>query len=140
MSAKVVADDQYVYFYVRTAQAITPSSGSGWMRLFIDTDRNRATGWEGYDFVVNRVSPGATATVEKSTGGWKGEKAGEADYKVSANRLEIRIARSVLNLPGKIGMEFKWSDNMQQDSDIMDFYIHGDVAPGGRFNYVYQEK
>lgn len=140
VSAKVVADDQYLYFYVRTAQAITPSSGSGWMRLFIDTDRNRATGWEGYDFVVNRVSPGATATVEKSTGGWKWEKAGEADYKVSANRLEIRIARSVLNLPGKIGMEFKWSDNMQHDGDIMDFYLHGDVAPGGRFNYVYQEE
>jgi hypothetical protein len=59
---------------------------------------------------------------------------------VSANRLEMRIARSVLNLSGQIGMEFKWSDNMQEDGDIMDFYLHGDVAPAGRFNYVYREK
>jgi hypothetical protein len=51
----------------------------------------------------------------------------------------MRIARSVLNLSGQIGMEFKWSDNMQQDGDIMDFYLHGDVAPAGRYNYVYQE-
>jgi hypothetical protein len=141
VAAKVAADDQYVYFYVKTTQDITPSSGSGWMRLFIDADRSRATGWEGYDFVVNRVSPGATtATVERSTGGWSWKKAGEADYKVSANRLEMRIARSVLNLPGKISMEFKWSDNMQEDGNIMDFYLNGDVAPGGRYNYVYQEK
>ena len=26
---------------------------------------------------------------------------------------------------------------MQNEGDIMDFYVNGDVAPGGRFNFVY---
>lgn len=26
---------------------------------------------------------------------------------------------------------------MQEDGNIMDFYVNGDVAPGGRFNYHY---
>jgi hypothetical protein len=40
----------------------------------------------------------------------------------------------------EVDIEFKWSDNMQSEGDIMDFYINGDVAPGGRFNYVYSTK
>ena len=34
-------------------------------------------------------------------------------------------------------MNFKWSDNMQTDGDIMDFYTNGDVAPGARFKYQF---
>ena len=26
---------------------------------------------------------------------------------------------------------------MQEDGNIMDFYVNGDAAPGGRFNFVY---
>jgi len=29
------------------------------------------------------------------------------------------------------------SDNMQVDGDILDFYKNGDVAPGGRFMFVF---
>ena len=38
---------------------------------------------------------------------------------------------------GTISFEFKWSDNMQQE-DPMDWYINGDVAPGGRLNFIYR--
>jgi hypothetical protein len=38
-----------------------------------------------------------------------------------------------------VNIEFKWNDNMQDDGNIMDFYVNGDTAPGGRFNYVYSE-
>ena len=27
---------------------------------------------------------------------------------------------------------------MQQEGNIMDFYVNGDAAPGGRFNFVYR--
>jgi len=37
----------------------------------------------------------------------------------------------------KFVINFKWSDNMQNEGDIMDFYVNGDVAPGGRFKYQY---
>jgi hypothetical protein len=140
VAAKLARDDQYVYFYAETAQAITSSSDPAWMRLFINTDRNHSTGWEGYNFVVNRVAPnGGKAIVEKNTGGWNWEKVGEADFKVAGNKLEMRISRSLLQLPERINMEFKWSDNMQEEGNIMDFYLNGDVAPSGRFNFVYRE-
>ena len=38
---------------------------------------------------------------------------------------------------GKLDFEFKWADNMQDEGNPMDFYVSGDVAPSGRFNYVY---
>jgi hypothetical protein len=31
--------------------------------------------------------------------------------------------------------DFKWADNLQHPSDVMNFYISGDVAPEGKFNY-----
>ena len=49
----------------------------------------------------------------------------------------IRIPRAVLGIGEKVDFEFKWNDNMQKEGDIMDFYVSGDTAPGGRFNYVY---
>ena len=68
-----------------------------------------------------------------------GDLAGEVDYAVEGNRMEIRIPRALLNLSGSLDFEFKWSDNMQDEGNIMDFYSNGDVAPGGRFNFVYTE-
>ena len=38
----------------------------------------------------------------------------------------------------KINFNFKWSDDMQIDGDVMDFYKSGDVAPGGRFMYNFR--
>ncbi len=38
-----------------------------------------------------------------------------------------------------VKFQFKWSDNMQDEGNIMDFYVNGDTMPGGRFNYQYEE-
>jgi hypothetical protein len=35
----------------------------------------------------------------------------------------------------KTAIDFKWADNLQTPGDVMDFYVSGDVAPAGRFNY-----
>jgi hypothetical protein len=137
--AKVARDAEYLYFYIETAESVTPADDPAWMRLFIDTDRKRETGWEGYDFLLNRTSPTADdkITVERNVGGWKWETCGEARYKIAGKQLEIKIPRNALSLNGKLNIEFKWSDNMQQDGDIMDFYVNGDVAPAGRYNFIY---
>jgi len=140
VGAKVARDQKNIYFYVETAEALTPSSDPQWMQLFIDVDRDKATGWNGYDFVVNRVSPkGRKAFVEKNIQGiWEWETASKCKFFTKGNKLVIAIPREVLNLPeGDIDIEFKWNDNMQAHGDIMDFYVSGDTAPGGRFNYVY---
>ena len=113
------------------------------MMLFIDVDRDKATGWNGYDFIVNRTSPhGKKAVIEKNVGGrWEWEAVGESKFAVNGNKLELAIAKQLMNLTGDdVDIEFKWNDNMQENGNIMDFYINGDTAPGGRFNYVYSTK
>lgn len=139
VTAKTARDNEYIYFYIETAANITTSSEPHWMMLFIDTDRNKDTGWEGYDFVVNRLSPDGKAIVEKSANGWNWSKVGEADFQVSGNGMELRIPRQLIFSGNSLNFEFKWSDNMQSAGDIMDFYVNGDVAPAGRFNYFYSE-
>lgn len=138
--SKVARDDQHIYFYVETAAPISPKTDTGWMRLFIDTDKNKNTGWEGYDLVINRLNPAQKAIVEKTDAGWNWQTAGEADYAVQGNKLEIKVPKSMLGISGEPDFEFKWSDNMQEQGNIMDFWLHGDTAPAGRANYMYQTK
>ncbi|MCP4310711.1 MAG: T9SS type A sorting domain-containing protein [Bacteroidetes bacterium] len=139
IAAKVARDETFVYFYVETDSVLTDKSDPGWMRLYIDLDRDKATGWEGYDFIINRSSPTDSVLVEKSTSGWEWAPAGKAEYTVNEKSLVMKIEFSILGLDSgeRLNFEFKWSDNMQEDGNIMDFYVNGDVAPGARFNYVY---
>ena len=141
--AKAARDASNIYFYVETAEKLTPPTDRNWMMLFLDTDRNKATGWNGYDFVVNRISPkGNKVIVEKNVGGrWEWEPAGESAFAVNNNKLEMAIPRQILNLlTNDISIEFKWNDNMQENGNIMDFYVNGDTAPGGRFNFVFSTR
>lgn len=140
VNAKVARDKNYIYFYIKTAGKLTdPATSDRWMWLFIDSDRNRETGWEGYDYLVNFVKPaygkGIVSGNEKNKWQWK--DAGTFDYTIENNRLAIRIPRETMGMESNIDIAFKWSDNMQMEGRIEDFYINGDVAPGGRFNYIY---
>ena len=140
IGAKVARDDDYIYFYAEAADKLTPSSGSHWMQLFIDVDRDKSTGWQGYDFVLNRRSPeGDEAFLEENSGGqWAWKKKAMVRFFSEGSKLAVAIPRKELGLASdKIDIEFKWNDNMQAEGDIMDFYVNGDTAPGGRFNFVY---
>ncbi len=147
VDARVARDDEYMYFFVKTAEPMTPPSKAAepnWMWLLIDADRNRSTGWEGYDFIVNYEKPGErSGTIYRNTGGkwttW--EKAGTFDYALKDNQMELRIPRAVLGMDKKIDFEFKWADNMPlKEFNLSYFYSYGDAAPGGRFNFVYTVK
>ena len=138
---KVARDDQNFYFYARARANLTPCTGSNWMWLLIDTDQNRATGWEGYDFIVNRtVEKDGESWLEHNEGGWNWKKVARVSFQVMDNELQLAIPCSALgrvagNTP--VSLDFKWADNLQHPGDIMDFYVSGDVAPEGRFNYRY---
>ena len=112
------------------------------MWLMIDADQDAKTGWAGYDFMVNRQADAAGKFwLEKHAGGWQWEKVAPVEEVVSGNTLQITIPRVALGLrPGetKTAIDFKWADNLQKPGDVMDFYVSGDVAPEGRFNYRYQ--
>ncbi|WP_156309315.1 glycoside hydrolase family 71/99 protein [Sphingobacterium endophyticum] len=141
IEARVARDKADVFFYVETAEKLSPSTDPNWMMLFIDVDRDKSTGWNGYDYVINRVNPkNNKAVIEKNIAGrWEWESVGTAPTSIQNNRLEIAVSRSLLKLDGKpVNFEFKWNDNMQENGNIMDFYVNGDTAPGGRFNFVYK--
>jgi len=141
VEAKVARDANHIFFYVKTAEKLSPSTDRNWMMLFIDADRDKNTGWNGYEYMINRQNPkGGKVIVERNIGGhWEWEVIGEMPYTVKNDRLEIAVSRQLLGIKATaIDMEFKWNDNMQEIGNIMDFYVNGDSAPGGRFNFIYK--
>ena len=143
IGTKLAYDTKNIYFYVETTNKLSPETDRNWMMLFIDIDRNKATGWNGYDYIINRKSPVANKIIiEKNIAGrWEWEDIGRSEFSVNNNILEIEISKQLLNLTQEeINIEFKWNDNMQDNGNIMDFYVNGDTAPGGRFNFVYTSR
>lgn len=131
--AKTVRDDGNVYFYVECRADITTETNE-FLHLYINSDRNYMTGWEGYDYAVNRTD-GAIERYEN--GAWV--TVGKAEYAVSGNALQLKASAELLNIGSDF--EFKWVDSSGEiaSGDILDLYKTGSVAPMGRFNYVYTE-
>lgn len=140
IKAEVSDDGKNIFMSVYTKKDITSRSDNAWMRILIDTDSSgKSPNWEGFEYIINRDSADESKVkIEKSTGGWKFEMCGTAEYRIDGNVMKLTIPVSALGLsPKKVRFNFKLSDNMQTDGDVMDFYLNGDVAPGGRFTFVY---
>jgi hypothetical protein len=136
VSAKVAFDDQNVYFMVETAQDITAYTDNEWMLLFIDSDKNHDTGWEGYDYVINKsVIDGNKTTLMKWNGTDWDQISDDIDYAVSQNKAEIKIPQSMIDFKEKDGFYFKFADNVQGMDNLENFFTNGDTAPDRRFSY-----
>ena len=126
IGAKVSRDDEFLYFHVECSDNITPYTDKLWMNLLIDCVPGEQ-GWNTFNYVANKTPASASAAVlEKFTG------AG-----------------------GEFTVNFAWTDNVHDiddkgaetadgrteyssfSGDIMEFYVSGDVAPGGRFKFCY---
>lgn len=147
VQAKVTSDTQNLYFYVKTAGEIQPDDGnSSWMQLFVNTDRNVATGWYGYDYIINyRAKDTSTTTVAKcntTDGSYGFAVAGEVSYRLNGNKMMIAVPLTLLGIEDnqKVYIEFKWADAGEgiHFTQMEDFYLYGDVAPLGRLNWIYQ--
>ena len=156
IGSRVARDAENLYFYVECNEEITPYTDALWMNLYIDADQENQ-GWESFDFVLNKTAPTADkATLERFTGnGYETEKVGEVDYTVSGKYMQVKIPKAMLGLSGyDFTVNFAWTDNVHDEDDaapaddtdykytrftgdILDFYISGDVAPGGRFKFSY---
>ncbi len=148
IGAQIARDDEFVYFLVECAENITAYTDKLWMNLYIDAAGDGALdGWNSFDYVVNKTAPTATtATLEKFTGdGYASEKVADVEYTLDGRYMTVKIAKSDLGLSGDdYTVNFAWTDNVHDEGnydaysgDIMDFYISGDVAPGGRFKYSF---
>jgi len=138
--SKVASDSDNIYFYVRTASELSPSTDPQWMQLFLKAGSVKA-GWEGYNFALNRLSPkDGTAILEKCLGGWKWSECAKVRYAASGREMELAIPLSDLGIKDKSSftVEFKWVDNAAAGGDIQTCMRDGDSAPDGRFRYRYK--
>lgn len=135
--AKVACDRKTIYFYVRAKAPLSPASDPNWMQLAIDSDRNAATCWNGYDYVVNAgVVNGAATTVKRLKDG----KTWTVKYRAAGSELQIAVPRSILGLTDihNTAFDFHWADNAVVGSgDIAGWWYAGDHAPNGRFNFQF---
>jgi hypothetical protein len=139
VSFKVTRDATNVYFYARTREPISPRTGPVWMWLFIDSDQNPQTGWQGYDYIVNRtIETDRTTWLERHDGAWSWKPVALLPYRTAANELHLAIPLQALvtgDHSQATRIDFKWADHLDRPGDIMDYYASGDVAPEGRFSY-----
>ena len=139
VKAKVTRDSEYLYFYVETAEALTPCTDDNWMTLFLRVGKEVGDNWYGYNYAVNVESPtdSGYATLYRCTGGWNWEKVSSSVMKIEEGKLMLAVPRADIGAAeALLHIEFKWADNYTDD-DIWSFYTDGDTAPYGRLNYVY---
>ena len=136
----VAVDKHNIYFAVETDRPITAHTDANWMLLFINADQSQATGWQGYDYVVNRSVKDARLTTlmryDQATGEW--QHVCDIPYAVQGNVMELAIPRKAISKRGsKLSLDFKWADNPTDPSDIISLCTSGDTAPNRRFAYRY---
>ncbi len=138
---KATYDVKNLYFMAQTREPITPHIDPKWMLLLLDTDQNAATGWMGYDYIVNlEVIDNDTSTLKCwKNGGW--QPAGRISYQVSGNGMELAVPRELIGKAGgEPAFDFHWADNTGGFQGIDDFGVNGDSAPNRRWNYRFEVK
>lgn len=138
--ARVARDADAVHFHVRAGADLTPPEDDGWMVLWLDADGDGSTGWIGFDARINRTRDRqGRASIERwHSGQW--QPAGWAPLHWEGRDLHIAVPRAAVGVSareGRVRISFKWSDNVPDRGDPLDFLDHGDAAPNGRYRYVY---
>lgn len=136
---KISCDDRHIFFYARTREPLTPHTGERWMQVLVNSDADYATGWHGYDHILNDkpVSQEHTSIRKYSSGEGTWADPEVVQYQYSGNELHIRVPAKFLGIDtsGPFTFDFKWVDHSLTTGDIMDLYVDGDTAPNSRFNY-----
>ncbi len=128
--AKVARDADSFYFLAETVEGETLNDAA----VYINIDRNYATGYEGYDLVIGRNGGNA---VESMAADGSYTALGTAELVRSNNRIQIKVSRTMLGETGVADFEFKWVTGTF--TDIISLYEYANAAPIGRFNYLYTE-
>lgn len=139
IACKVARDDTSLSFMVETAKPLTRPKDYNWLRLLINVDRSTKTGWEGYDYLLSYDPKTKHMRLLQSQKGWNWQQLALLPFAINGQRMEVAIPRDKMPTGSKMNFEFKWVDHLGKENDIMDFYTCGEAAPGGRFNYLYQE-
>ena len=138
VAGKVAHDADQFCFYLRTAAPVQPAATPQGLWLLIDSDQDHETGWQGYDFLVGRhVDGDGKLSVEGHVKEWEWKKVAAIPFRLKGSEFQFAVPRSALGAVPGGSFDFKWVDNCQAPGEVLDFYVSGDVAPEGRFNYRY---
>ncbi len=137
--AKVSQDENAFYFLVKASHDIVIDNNADWMNLYLNTDGDVTTGWQGYDYVLNRDRDSFVVTVEKFVDHtYETEVVGGAYYYLEGDSMAIRLSKDLVGISGICErMIFKWADNADVNGDPMAFMDRGDTAPDNRFGFQY---
>ena len=137
VNVRAVYDAENLYFLITCAKDVTAyeAGDKTWMNLFLSAG---GSGWNGFDYVVNRTVTGNTASVERlGTDGETSGATGTAQLYRKGRYLVISVPRKAVGLDkNKFSFSFKVADHVVGYTDIMNYYIQGDCAPIGRFGYT----
>jgi hypothetical protein len=146
VASKVARDQARVVFSATTAGPLSPASDAGWMELFINSDRDFATGWSGFDL---RLGPAGDIREEDGVTRFTRPILKHADNKwaptgqaatgaMRGNFVELALPRALF--PEPLDFFFKWADNPDGDTHILDLEKGGDTAPNRRFQYRFRSR
>ncbi len=150
VATKVTMDQNNLYFYIETANAIRkPEGDSTWMNIYVDMDNQvdengKPNGWYGYDYIINYayVDDFTTTVAKCSTtdGSYGFETVGEVSIHVNDKQMMVSVPLSTLGVTDarQVYFTFKVADSDTKITTMEQFYTDGDVAPLGRTNYVFQ--
>ena len=140
VTCKIAVTRKMVHFYAETKEPLTPHTDPNWMLLLIDADQDHATGWYGYDVLINKqILDDNTTTFMKyepdsPEGPWVDY--GHIPYCYAGNKLEVSVMRKLLGLKGDaFAFDFHWCDNPADLATPISLCVNGDSAPNRRFNY-----
>ncbi|MBQ2683484.1 MAG: hypothetical protein IJH68_12850 [Thermoguttaceae bacterium] len=156
---KAARDERAFYFYVRTAEAITPERPDG-LCLLLDTDGDLTDGFIGGDYLIGRSYGEQTASCEHGGEGWRWDDAGTVSYWLAANEIVWRVPYETIGLDADAAFDkiaFKVLDNLEDPKGQVcvlstgeeaaneegvtpaALYTTGDAAPESRFFFRLRE-
>ena len=139
-SVQVSSDAQNLYVVVTADKDIVRPEKpiTNWMNLFIGVKGCPKASWNGFNFVVNRNRSGDDqASVECLDG--SDALLGMAEFAIKDATMTYTVSRALLGIQsGDFEISFKIADGVQEEKNILDYYVSGEVFPIGRLGYVYK--
>ena len=142
--SKVARAGKKIYFMAETAEPLTKEIDSKWMNLWLTVENTKQPQWHGIQSRVTVDAKGKTALFHsysaETASNW--QQTGKGSCTIKNNRIVIGLPVSLLQAKDgeKLRLRFKWSDNMQNENNPIDWIINGDAAPNGRALYRWVEK
>ena len=139
--AKMTRDKDNLYVYIECNGDISPYTDPNWMNVYLDTVNGGLDGWESFDYVIKDATENTVSLYKFKGNGYDNDKVADCEYKVTGSVMQIKVKRADLGITDDdFTVNFKVTDGVVLDGDILNFYTTGDVAPVGRFKYSYVAK